>query len=185
MFLIVLTNTSGATLMLPMLPLYVEKQFGAGPLQATMVIAAFYVAQFLAAPLLGRLSDRMGRRPVLIVSQIGTIAAYGLIVFAAPLGLLLERSGLNLGISGGLLVIYIARLLDGVTGGNISVAEAYASDISDDKSRTQALGLIGGANGVGHILGPAFAVMLSGISLIAPLRGAAVTSRVPRLWTII
>src|SRR2546421_3767500 len=108
-FLIVLTNTVGATLMLPMLPLYVEKQFGASPLQATMVIAAFYVAQFIAAPLLGRLSDRMGRRPILIVSQIGTIVAYGLIIFAAPLGLLLERAGLNLGISGGLLVIYIAR----------------------------------------------------------------------------
>ncbi len=184
-FLIVLTNTMGATLILPMLPLYVEKQFGASPLQATLVIAAFYAAQFLVAPWLGKLSDRMGRRPILIVSQIGTIAAYGLIVFAAPLGLVLERAGLNLGMSGGLVVIYLARLLDGVTGGNISVAEAYASDISDEKSRTRALGLVGGANGVGHILGPAVAVLLSGISLIAPLVGGAVISGITLLLTII
>jgi DHA1 family tetracycline resistance protein-like MFS transporter len=184
-FLIVLTNTIGATLILPMLPLYVEKQFRASPLQATLVIAAFYAAQFLAAPWLGKLSDRMGRRPILIISQIGTIAAYGLIVFVTPLGLVLERAGLNLSISGGLLVIYLARLLDGVTGGNISVAEAYASDISDEKTRTQALGLVGGANGVGHILGPAVAVLLSGISLIAPLVGAAVVSGITLLLTVI
>src|SRR5512143_1942381 len=106
-FLIVLTNTIGATLILPMLPLYVEKQFGASPLQATLVIAAFYAAQLLAAPWLGKLSDRLGRRPILIASQIGTIAAYGMIVFAAPLGSVLERAGLNIGMSGGLLVIYL------------------------------------------------------------------------------
>lgn len=71
-FLIVLTNTIGATVLLPMMPLYVEKQFGATPLQATLVIAAFYAAQILAAPWLGKMSDRFGRRPILIISQIGT-----------------------------------------------------------------------------------------------------------------
>jgi DHA1 family tetracycline resistance protein-like MFS transporter len=90
-----------------------------------------------------------------------------------------------LGIGGGLAVIYLARILDGLTGGNISVAEAYASDISDEKSRTQALGLIGGANGLGHILGPGLAVLLSGISLIAPIIGAAIMSGVTLLLTII
>ena len=74
-FLIVLTNSIGAAVFLPMLPLYVERQFGATPLQATLVIAAFYAAQLVAAPWLGRQSDRRGRRPILIVSQIGTIAA--------------------------------------------------------------------------------------------------------------
>ena len=184
-FLIVLTNTIGATAILPMMPLYVEKQFRATPLQATLAIAIFYAAQFLAAPWLGKLSDRFGRRPVLIISQIGTIVSYLIFVSAAQLGLGLERIGLLLGLGGGLTVIYAARILDGLTGGNVSVAEAYASDISDDKSRAQALGLIGGAIGIGHILGPAFAVMLSGISLIAPLIGAAVMSALTLLFTII
>lgn len=184
-FLIVLTNTIGATAILPMMPLYVEKQFRATPLQATLAIAIFYAAQFVAAPWLGKLSDRFGRRPVLIISQIGTIVSYLIFIFAAQLGLGLERIGLLLGVGGGLTVIYAARILDGLTGGNVSVAEAYASDISDDKSRAQALGLIGGAIGIGHILGPAFAVILSGINLIAPLIGAVVMSALTLLLTII
>ncbi|MBI4671031.1 MAG: MFS transporter [Chloroflexi bacterium] len=184
-FLIVLTNTIGATVILPMLPLYVEKQFGASPLQATLVIAAFYAAQILAAPWLGKLSDRFGRRPILILSQVGTLVAYLMFFFAPQLGAGLERVGLALGMSGGLGAIYLARILDGLTGGNVSVAEAYASDISDAKSRTQALGLIGGAIGVGHILGPALAAILSGISLLAPIVGAAVMSAVTLLLTIV
>ncbi len=184
-FLIVLTNTIGATVILPMMPLYVEKQFEATPLQATLVIAAFYAAQILAAPWLGKLSDRFGRRPILIVSQVGTIIAYMMFLLAAPLGAGLERAGLALGISGGLGVIYLARILDGLTGGNVSVAEAYASDISDARSRTQALGLIGGAVGVGHILGPALAAILSGFGLLAPIVGAAIMSAVTLLLTIV
>lgn len=184
-FLIVLTNTIGATVILPMLPLYVEKQFNATPLQATLVIAMFYVAQIWAAPWLGKLSDRFGRRPILIISQVGTIVAYLMFFFASQLGAGLERLGLSLGLSGGLLIIYLARIVDGLTGGNVSVAEAYASDISDDKSRTQALGLIGGAVGVGHILGPALAAILSGFGLLAPIIGAAVMSAVTLLLTVL
>lgn len=85
-FLIVLTNTIGATAILPMMPLYVEQQFLAAPLQATLVIAVFYAAQFVAAPWLGKLSDRFGRRPILIVSQIGTLVSYLMFIFAAQLG---------------------------------------------------------------------------------------------------
>jgi DHA1 family tetracycline resistance protein-like MFS transporter len=184
-FLIVLTNTIGATVILPMLPLYVEKQFHATPLQATLVIAMFYVAQIWAAPWLGKLSDRFGRRPILIISQAGTIVAYLMFFFASQLGAGLERLGLSVGLSGGLLVIYLARIVDGLTGGNVSVAEAYASDISDDKSRTQALGLIGGAVGVGHIFGPALAAILSGFGLLAPIIGAAIMSAVTLLLTVI
>jgi len=184
-FLIVLTNTIGATVILPMLPLYVEKQFHATPLQSTLVIAMFYVAQIWAAPWLGKLSDRFGRRPILIISQAGTIVAYLMFFFASQLGAGLERLGLSLGLGGGLLIIYLARIVDGLTGGNVSVAEAYASDISDDKSRTQALGLIGGAVGVGHILGPALAAILSGFGLLAPIIGAAVMSAVTLLLTVI
>lgn len=181
-FLIVLTNAIGATAILPMLPVYAEGQFQATPVQAMLVIAAYYATQFVAAPWLGKLSDRFGRRPILIISQIGTIVSYLLFIFAARLG---DYIGLTLGMSGGLIVIYLARLLDGLTGGNVSVAEAYASDISDEKSRAHALGLIGGAGGLGHILGPGLAVALSGISLIAPMVGALVVSAVTLLLTII
>ncbi len=181
-FLIVLTNAVGATAILPMLPIYAEGQFQATALQATLVIAAYYAAQFMAAPWLGKLSDRFGRRPILIISQMGTIVSYLLFIFAAPLG---DTIGLTLGMSGGLVMLYLARLLDGVTGGNVSVAEAYASDISNETSRAHALGLIGGAVGLGHILGPALAVALSGISLIAPMVGALVVSGVTLLLTIL
>ncbi len=182
--LIVLTNTIGATAILPMLPVYVEKQFQATPVQATFAIAAFYAAQFFAAPWLGKLSDQVGRRPILIISQIGTIGSYFIVIFAAQLGAAAASAGIAIGISGGLAAICVARLVDGFTGGNVTVAEAYASDISDDKSRTQALGLIGGAVGLGHILGPVLTVALSGISLIAPIVGATVMSVITLILTI-
>ncbi|HJR81762.1 MAG TPA: MFS transporter [Anaerolineales bacterium] len=180
-FLIVLTNAVGATAILPMLPIYAEKQFQATPLQALLVIPAYYGTQFVAAPWLGTLSDRFGRRPILIMSQVGTIGSYLLFIFAVPLG---NSMGVILEMSGGLVMIYLARLMDGLTGGNVSAAEAYASDISDETSRAQALGLIGGAVGLGHILGPGLAVALSGISLIAPMMGALVLSGMTLLLTI-
>jgi MFS transporter, DHA1 family, tetracycline resistance protein len=136
----------------------------------------------VAAPWLGKLSDRFGRRPILIISQIGTIVSYLLFIFAAPLG---DSLGLTLGMSGGLVMIYVARLLDGLTDGNVSVAGAYASDISNEKSRAQALGLIGGAVGLGHIVGPAIAVPLVGISLLAPMVGAVVMGGVTLLLVIL
>jgi MFS transporter, DHA1 family, tetracycline resistance protein len=181
-FLIVLTNAMAATAVLPMLPIYVEGEFRATPVQAMLVIAAYYAAQFIAAPWLGRLSDRFGRRPILILSQMGTLVAYLGFIFSEQLG---GAIGTVAGMSGGLVVIYLARLLDGLTDGNVSVAEAYASDISDEKSRAHALGLIGGAGGLGHIVGPALAVVLSSFSLIAPMVGAIVMGVVTLLLTIL
>lgn len=185
LFLIVFTDMAGASAIIPIIPLYVQGQFHATPLQATLVISGYYMAQVLAVPWLGSLSDRLGRRPVLLVSQAGTIVSYLLIVFAAPLGALLDHAGLQLGIAGGLVIIYLARILDGVTGGNISVAGAYASDISTPEERTRALGLVGGASGIGHILGPALAGLLAGISLLAPFMGAALVSGVTFLLTLL
>jgi DHA1 family tetracycline resistance protein-like MFS transporter len=185
LFLIVFTDMAGASAIIPIIPLYVQGQFHATPLQATLVISAYYVAQVLAVPWLGSLSDRLGRRPVLLISQAGTIASYLLIVLAAPLGGLLDHAGLQPGMAGGLVIIYLARLLDGVTGGNISVAGAYASDISTPEQRTRALGLVGGASGIGHILGPALAGLLAGIGLLAPFVGAALVSGATFLLTLL
>jgi hypothetical protein len=85
-FLIVLTNAVGATAILPMLPIYAEEQFRATPVHAMFVIAAYYAAQLVAAPWLGKLSDRFGRRSILISSQVGTVLSYLLFIFASPLG---------------------------------------------------------------------------------------------------
>lgn len=185
LFLIVFVDMVGGSAIIPILPVFVVGQFHASPFQAALVITAFYVAQVLAAPLLGNLSDRVGRRPVLLVSQAGTILSYLLIVLAGPLGALLDQTGLRLGIAGGLVVIYVARLLDGATGGNITVALAYASDISAPEERTRVLGLVGGASGVGHIMGPALAGLLASFGLLTPFLGAVVVSAVTLLLTLL
>ncbi len=183
-FLIVLTNTIGATAILPLLPLFVVEQFQATPLQATLVVAAYYVAQIIAAPWLGNMSDRFGRRPILIISQMGTIASYLMLIFIPQLARMFDGFSAPIAIAGGLVIVYAARLLDGATGGNVSVAEAYASDISDQESRSEALGFIGGAVGLGHILGPLLAVALSGLGLLAPIIGATVLSVATLVLTI-
>jgi MFS family permease len=188
LFLIVLMDTAGATAIVPLIPVYVLARFHATPFQAGLLLAAYYAAQVLAAPWLGKLSDRFGRRPILLPSQAGTIVSYLLIVFAVPLGALLDHTGAPLGIAGGLIVIFLARILDGVTGGNVSVAQAYASDISTPEERTRALGLVGGAFGLGLILGPALVgllALLAPTTLVAPLLGAALVSGVTLLLTLL
>jgi DHA1 family tetracycline resistance protein-like MFS transporter len=180
-FLIVLTNAVGATAILPTTHLYraaVSRHASSGNVCHRCLLCS----PVCGSALVRQASDCFGRRSILIISQMGTVLSYLLFIFAAPLG---DRIGVIFGLSGGLIVLYLARLLDGLTGGNVSVPEAYASDISDEKSRAQALGLIGSASGLGHILGPALAVALSGISLIAPMTGALVASGVTLLLTII
>jgi DHA1 family tetracycline resistance protein-like MFS transporter len=188
LFLIVLMDTAGATAMVPLIPVYVLAQFHATPFQAGLLLATYYAAQMVAAPWLGKLSDRFGRRPILLLSQAGTIISYLMIVFALPLGALLDQAGLPLGIAGGLIVIFLARILDGLTGGNVSVAQAYASDISTPEERTRALGLVGGAFGLGFILGPALVglmALLAPSTLVAPLLVAAAVSVVTLLLTLL
>jgi DHA1 family tetracycline resistance protein-like MFS transporter len=177
-FVVVFTNILGAGVILPILPLMAEGQFGATALQATTLAAVFFAAQLAAAPWLGRLSDRYGRRPILIVSQIGTVFSFILFSLASPLGSALgsalEGWGLEWGVSGGLVILYLARLLDGITGGNITTAQAYITDISSEENRAQALGTLSAAFGLGFIFGPAFGGFLAGVSLTAPFIGAAI-----------
>lgn len=173
-FLIVFTNILGAGVILPVLPLYAEGQMGATAFQATALNTAYWAALFLAAPWLGRLSDTYGRRPVLIASQLGTVLSFIMLIFATQLGAGLENAGIRLGISGALLVAYLARTLDGITGGNITTAQAYITDISTPETRAQALGTISAAFGLGFIFGPVFGGFLATINVTAPFVGAAV-----------
>jgi DHA1 family tetracycline resistance protein-like MFS transporter len=182
--LIVFTNILGGGVILPILPLYAEGQFNGTILQITLLSTSFFAAQFLAAPWLGRLSDRFGRRPVLIVSQMGTVLAFLLFILAGPLGQRIDSWGLALPLSGGMIMLYVARTLDGITGGNITTAQAYISDVTPEEHRAQGLGLLQAAFGVGFIFGPAFGGVLSNLGPVAPFVGATLITTGTLLLTV-
>jgi len=142
-FLIVFIDLLGFSLILPLLPFYAET-FGADPIMIGLLVAVYAAAQFFSAPLLGRISDRFGRRPVLLISIAGNMIAFIILGFAHSLA-----------------VLFVARTLAGIFGGNLSVAQAYITDVTDEKNRLRGLGLIGAAFGLGFIMGPALGGMLS------------------------
>jgi DHA1 family tetracycline resistance protein-like MFS transporter len=160
-FLIVFIDLLGFSLILPLLPYYAET-YGATPFIVGLLVASYAAAQLIGAPLLGRLSDRIGRRPVLLLSVAGTCAGFLLLGFADPLGRLLADliapEAVNAIILG---LLFFSRILDGLTGGNITVAQAYITDVTDDQNRAKGLGLIGAAFGLGFIIGPAVGGALS------------------------
>jgi DHA1 family tetracycline resistance protein-like MFS transporter len=183
--LIIFTNILGGGVIIPILPLYAEGEFGGTILQVTLLSTAFFGAQFLAAPWLGRLSDRVGRRPVLLISQLGTILAFILFIFAGPLGRWLDGMATWLPLTGGMTMLYVARILDGITGGNITTAQAYVSDITEQEHRAHGLGLLQGAFGVGFIFGPAFGGVLANYGSTIPFIGAAIITSITFLLTFL
>jgi DHA1 family tetracycline resistance protein-like MFS transporter len=182
--LIIFPNILGAGVIIPILPLYAQGTFQGSVIQITMLSSAFFGAQFLAAPVLGRLSDRHGRRPLLLVSQLGTVLAFMLFIFAIPLGQRIDALGLSLPLSGGMLVLFAGRLLDGITGGNITIAQAYISDVTSEEHRAHGLGLLQGAVGAGFIYGPAFGGILSNYGQVAPFIGATIITSITLLLTL-
>jgi DHA1 family tetracycline resistance protein-like MFS transporter len=159
-FIIVFIDLVGFGLILPLLPFYAEN-YGATPFVVGLLTASYAAAQLIGAPILGRLSDRFGRRPILLVSIFGTIVGFLLLGVADPLGRSLAA---NLGLNAAPVIVaflFISRILDGLTGGNISVAQAYITDITDTENRAKGLGLIGAAFGLGFIIGPAAGGILS------------------------
>ena len=168
-FVIVLIDLLGLTVIIPLMPLYAAA-FGASAFTIGLLGAAYPAMQFIGAPLLGRLSDRYGRKPILIISQIGTF-----------LGFIL------LGVAGNLLVLFLARIIDGISGANIATAQAAISDSTTEKTRTQGLGLLGAAFGLGFIVGPITAfvsLMLSGNDYRVPAFVAAGFSLLSILLTL-
>jgi DHA1 family tetracycline resistance protein-like MFS transporter len=160
-FLIVFVDLLGFSLILPLLPYYAEA-YGATPLVVGLLVASYAAAQLVGAPLLGRLSDRYGRRPILLLSVAGTFVGFLLLGFAAPLGRLLAGlvapQAVNTVIIG---ILFFSRILDGLTGGNLTVAQAYITDVTDEQNRARGLGMIGAAFGLGFIIGPAAGGALS------------------------
>jgi len=152
----------GYSLFLPLLPYYAET-LGATPALVGLLIASNALAQLAVAPVVGRLSDRLGRRPLLIFSIFGTLVSFLLLGLVEPLGALLSRvtsGGIAVG-SAALAMLFFSRILDGLAGGNISLARAYITDVTDEKNRAKGLGLIGAAFGMGFIIGPAMGGTLS------------------------
>src|ERR1035437_6108633 len=143
-FLIVFIDLMGFGMVLPNLQLY-GLRFGISNYFALTLIGATYsIFQFLFTPLLGKWSDRIGRRPVLLLSQAGTLLGF-LILFAAHY---YEASMV------GIALLFGSRVLDGVTGGNISTASAYVADITTPETRAKGFGVIGAAFGLGFVAGP-------------------------------
>ena len=154
-FLVVFLDLLGVGILVPVTP-FLVRPFSTDALTVGLLGFSFSAAQFLASPILGVLSDRYGRRPVLLASIVGTGIGY-----------------LMFGWAGSLLVMYLSRVIDGITGGNIATAQACIADISAPEDRAKNSGLVGAAFGLGFIIGPAMGGAFSKISLSAPAFAAA------------
>jgi MFS transporter, DHA1 family, tetracycline resistance protein len=154
-FLVILVDLLGLSVILPLLPFYAES-FGASPAVVGVLLSIFAVCQLLAGPPLGQWSDRIGRKPVLLVSQVGTLIGFVMLGFANTLWL-----------------VFLARILDGATAGNMTVAQAYVSDVTSPENRAQAFGIVGIAYGIGFLLGPALSGYLVQFGPAYPIAAAA------------
>lgn len=173
-FLTIFIDLLGVGIVLPLLPFYVKliEETGTPWLVANHALvvgaltASYSLFQFLFAPILGGLSDRFGRRPVLLISLLG--AAFSYLLFG------LADSLRSLGAEAVLAVLFISRIIAGITGGSISAAQAYIADVTPPEERARGMGLIGAAFGLGFMLGPAIGGLLSLVSLSAPAFASAI-----------
>jgi DHA1 family tetracycline resistance protein-like MFS transporter len=154
-FLTIFVNLVGFGIIIPLLPFYAET-FDASPLVIGLLFAIFSLCQLVASPVLGDWSDRYGRRPVLVFSLVGTVVSFVMLALAQSVTML-----------------FLARIVDGLSGGNISTARAYVADVTEPKDRARAYGLIGAAFGLGFIVGPALSGALAQVSYTAPIWAAA------------
>jgi len=164
-FLVVFIDLLGFGIILPLLP-YIAEKYAATPIMIGLLSGAYSLFQFIAGPILGRLSDRYGRKKLLIISQLGSMAGYVLLALAGSLPLL-----------------FLSRIIDGITGGNISIAQAYMADVTDKKTRAKGMGLLGAAFGIGFMFGPAIGGFLSQWGFAVPALFAAGISILSTLAT--
>jgi DHA1 family tetracycline resistance protein-like MFS transporter len=154
-FFIVFINLLGYGILYPILPLY-EKVFNTSPFLITAAVGAYPIAQFFAMPLLGFLSDRYGRRPVLLYSLLGSVVGFLFFAFA-----------------NNIYILFIGRIIDGFSGGNVSTAQAYMADITPKEKRTEGMGIISGAISLGFVAGPIIGGLLGQYGVRVPSLFAA------------
>lgn len=164
-FLVVLVDVFGLTLVIPLLAIYAES-FGATPVEATLLVSVYAACQLVSGPMLGRASDMVGRKPMLLISQVGTLIGFLVMANAKWLWML-----------------YLARVIDGATAGNLSLAQAWISDNTKPEHRTRSFALIGIAFGLGFFVGPWVTGELASYGLRAPIYLAAAMSLTSILCT--
>ena len=144
-FITIFIDLVGFGIVIPVLPFYAEgTKFGATPREVGLLFASYSFMQLIFAPVLGRLSDKYGRRPILLISLLGTGLGFLILGFATTLWML-----------------FLGRIIDGISGGNISTAQAYIADVTTKEDRAKGMGLIGAAFGLGFVFGPAIGGVLS------------------------
>ena len=149
LFITVLVDMIGFGIVLPLLPYYAE-EFGASPLDVTLLIASFSAMQFIAVPVWGKISDRLGRRPFIIAGLFASSVSY-----------------LIFGLATSLLMLFLSRIAAGAAGGTISVAQAYVADTTGPEDRAHGMGMLGAASGLGILIGPAIGAWLLATSAAA------------------
>lgn len=162
-----MVNAVSYGIIIPLLYPYASK-FGINPLGLSFLFASFSLAQFIATPIMGRVSDKIGRKPMLVLSIFGTSVSLALFATAWSLP-----------------ILFVARVLDGLTGGNISVAQAVIADTTKGEARTKAFGILGASFGFGFLFGPAIGGLLSPFGLTVPFWFAAGLALLATFLTIV
>lgn len=170
-FIVVFVDLLGFSIILPLLPYY-ARHFDATPIEVGLLISSYSICQFIASPILGDLSDRYGRRSILIYSQIGSLIGFLLM-------------GLALHLPQPLLWLFLARVIDGLSGGNLTVAQAYISDITKPEERAKYYGMVIGVSfGLGFLIGPMLGGFLSRFGYDIPAYAAALFSFASMMATV-
>ena len=154
-FLIIFTEILGFSIVLPLIP-FIGLSFGLTPIEIGLIASVFSICQLFASPITGKLSDRFGRKPLFILSQLSTFAGFLLLGFATTA-----------------ILLVVSRLIDGLLGSNMTVSQAYISDITEPRHRTRVYGYSSGVFGAGLIFGPVIGGVLSRISYSIPMFFAA------------
>lgn len=156
-FLIVFIDLIGFGMVIPVLPIYAQTEpFMASPFEIGLLVSIYSWMQFVFSPILGKLSDKYGRRPILFISLLGSVVGY-----------------VVLGLANTVLLLFIGRIISGITGGNISAAQAYVADVTKKEDRAKGMGLFGAAFGLGFVLGPAIGGISSKYGVHVPFFIAA------------